>query len=83
MAKDNVIEFKKPEPFVNDPVPEILRNGTRKLLAEALKAEIEDFLSQYNDLKDDQSSRRAVLSGYLPKREIQTGISPLIKSLHN
>lgn len=77
MAKDNVIEFKNPEPFVNDPITEILRNGARKLLAEALEAEIEGFLSQYNDLKDDQGRRRVVRNGYLPEREIQTGIGPV------
>ena len=40
MNKDNVIELKNPEPFIDDPITEILRNGARKLLAEALEAEI-------------------------------------------
>ena len=33
MPKDNVIELKKPEPFVDDPITDILRQGARKLLA--------------------------------------------------
>ena len=44
MSQDNVIEFKKPESFVEDPIIEVLRNGARKLLTEALEAEIESFL---------------------------------------
>jgi hypothetical protein len=36
MTKDNVIALKKPEPFVDDPITEVLRTGARKLLAEAL-----------------------------------------------
>jgi len=36
MSKDNVIEIKKPEPFVDDPVTEILCNRAKKLSAEAL-----------------------------------------------
>ena len=32
---DNVNELKYPEAFVDDPISEILRNGARKLLAEA------------------------------------------------
>ncbi|MBW1700665.1 MAG: hypothetical protein JRJ11_02060 [Deltaproteobacteria bacterium] len=26
-AKDNVIEFKKPEPFVDDPITDVLSSG--------------------------------------------------------
>jgi hypothetical protein len=36
MHKDNVIELKKLERFVDDPITEQLRKGARKLLAEAL-----------------------------------------------
>jgi putative transposase len=77
MSKDNVIEFKKPEPFVDDPITDVLRTGARKLLTEALEAEIEGFLSQYRDLKDNQDRRRVVRNGFLPEREIQTGIGPV------
>ena len=77
MTKDNVIEFKKPEPFVDDPITDVLRTGARKLLIEALEAEIEGFLSQYRDLRDNQDRQRVVRNGYLPEREIQTGIGPV------
>ncbi|MDO9565122.1 MAG: IS256 family transposase, partial [Candidatus Desulfaltia sp.] len=77
MNKDNLIELKNPEPFVDDPITEILRNGAKKLLAEALEAEIAGFLSQYADFKDDQGRMRVTRNGYLPEREIQTGIGPV------
>jgi len=77
MPKDNVIELKKPERFVDDPITEVLRTGARKLLAEALEVEIEDYISQYKDLKDNQNRRRVVRNGYLPEREVQTGIGPI------
>jgi putative transposase len=77
MAKDNVIEFKKRDPFVDDPITDVLRTGARKLLTEALEAEIENFLSQYRALRDNQSRQRVVRNGYLPEREIQTGIGPI------
>jgi len=77
MSKDNLIELKNPEPFIDDPITEILRNGAKKLLAEALEAEIAGFLSQYADLKDDQGRMRVTRNGYLPEREIQTGIGPV------
>jgi len=74
MSKDNVLDFKKPEPFVDDPINNVLRAGARKLLTEALETEIEGFLSQYRDLKDHQDRQRVVRNGYLPERDIQTGI---------
>ncbi|MBW2613687.1 MAG: hypothetical protein JRE12_15200 [Deltaproteobacteria bacterium] len=47
MSNDNVIDLKKPEPFVDDPITDILRQGARKLLAQALETEIEIFLNNY------------------------------------
>jgi transposase-like protein len=77
MSKDNVIELRKPEAFVDDPITEVLRTGARRLLAEALEFEIEDYISQYKELRDNQNRRRIVRNGYLPEREIQTGIGPV------
>jgi hypothetical protein len=47
MAKDNAINLINPEPFINDPITNILRNGARELLAQALEVEIASFLSQH------------------------------------
>jgi len=74
MKKDNLIGTNNPETFIDDPVSEILRHGSRKLLAQALEAEIEIFLSQYKDLRDKSGYQRIVRNGYLPERQIQTGI---------
>jgi putative transposase len=77
MPKDNVVDFKKPEPFVDDPITEVLRTGAKKLLAEALEAEIESFFYQFRELRDDQGRKRVVRNGHLPERSIQTGIGPV------
>ena len=74
MAHDNLITLKKPESFVNDPLTDILRQGARQLLTAALEAEIQDFLQQYKELTDDKGCQRVVRNGYLPERQIQTGI---------
>ena len=44
MPQDNVIDLKKPESFIDDPITDILRQGTLRLLTAALEAEIEAFL---------------------------------------
>ena len=74
MSNNSVTELKKPEPFVDDPITDILRQGARKLLSQALEVEVEFFLSQYADLKDDAGRQRMVRNGYLPERQIQSGI---------
>jgi transposase-like protein len=77
MRKDNVVAIKKPETFIDDPISDILRQGARNLLAKALEAEIEIFLNQYKDQKDQLGLQRNVRNGYLPERRIQTGIGPV------
>jgi transposase-like protein len=74
MAKDNLIDLKKPESFIDDPITDILRQGARRLLCAALEAEVETFLKQYKDISDGKGWQRVVRNGYLPEREIQTGI---------
>ena len=74
MAKDNLIDLKKPEPFIDDPITDILRQGARRLIRAALEAEIQTFIKQYKQMADGQGGQRIVRNGYLPEREIQTGI---------
>jgi putative transposase len=76
MSKGNVVELKKPA-GVCDPVTEVLRRGAQQLLAQAIEAEVEAFLANYQGLTLDNGHRRVVRNGYLPEREIQTGIGPV------
>ena len=69
MSKDNLIDLKKPEAFVDDPITDILRQGARRLISAALEAEIDTFLKQYKQIADDQGGQRIVRNGYLPERE--------------
>ncbi len=74
MKEDSVISLKKPEGNFNDHLTEILREGCRRILEEALEVEIEIFIGHYKDLKDGDGRQRIIRNGYLPEREIQTGI---------
>lgn len=70
MLKDTVFSFKKPDTNT-DLLTEVLRNGARQLLAIAVEAEVKEFLDQHNP---SDTKARFVRNGYLPEREIQTGI---------
>ncbi len=58
MKQNTVIEIKKPETFIDDPITELVRQGARDILFKALEIEIDGFLSLYADLKDDQGRKR-------------------------
>jgi putative transposase len=77
MNKNNVVELKKEDTFVDDPITELLRQGARKLLAQALEAEIDIFINQYKELTDELGRQRIVRNGHLPERDVQTGIGPV------
>jgi transposase-like protein len=70
MKKDNIVTFKKPE-TTTDLLTEVLRSGAKQLLAAAIQAEVDDFLARHNAA---DGRARFVRNGYLPEREIQTGI---------
>jgi putative transposase len=72
MANDTVIDLASPE--VIDPLTELLRNGARKLIAEAVQAELTEALQQYVDQKTEDGRQRVVRNGYQPEREILTGV---------
>jgi hypothetical protein len=46
-------------------------------LAEAIEAKVLDFLLQYREQKDAEGKQRVVRNGYLPERNIQTGIGAI------
>ena len=47
------------------------------MLAQAIEAEVEGFLADHAQHTLDNGHRRVVRNGYLPEREIQTGIGPV------
>jgi putative transposase len=76
MNNDNVIAFESSEtvaPF-RDALSDLVRQGARQIIAQAVEAELKEFLAQYQSLKDDQGRQAVVRNGYLPERRIMTGV---------
>jgi len=76
VSNDTVIKLIQPGTF-NDQLTDVLRNGARALLAQAVEAEVADFLGTHADLKTEDGHRRVVRHGHLPEREVMTGIGPV------
>ena len=74
MKDDTVVTLQQPGSFSDDPLTDVLRAGARQLLAQAVEAEVESHILAHADLTDGNGRRRVVRHGYLPEREIQTGI---------
>lgn len=74
MKEDTVIGFRQPGSFSEDPLTQVLRAGARRLLAQAIDAEVEAFMEVHGDLGGEDGRRRIVRHGHLPEREVQTGI---------
>ena len=76
MSNDNVFEFKNPcvANAVRDVLTDVLRQGARELLAQAIEAEVAEFLGKYRGEQDKTGHARMVRNGHLPARTIQTGI---------
>ena len=60
--------------FSPDPLTDLLRKGARDLIAQAVEAELNVFLTTHADQTDGAGRRRLVRHGHLPEREVQTGI---------
>lgn len=71
-TNEKVIEF--PSESSTDVLTELLRGGARKLLADAIELEVEEYLQQRSSLRDGSGHRLVVRNGHLPERTIQTGL---------
>lgn len=57
-----------------DALTEILRAGAQKMLAAAIEQEVTSYLAERSGLLDEDGHRLVVRNGFLPEREITTGI---------
>ena len=76
MTDTNVFHPCQLGPFA-DPLTEVMRNGARALLAQAVEAEVAALLSCHADKLTDDGRQRLVRHGHLPEREIVTGVGPV------
>jgi len=72
----DIIALRQPE-SVDDPLTEIARDGARRMLAAALRAEADTFVAQHAESVLPDGRQRVVRHGYGPERSIQTGIGAL------
>lgn len=76
MSKNNVVELEGREASV-DPLSELLLAGAQKLIYQAVEAELYECLGHHADRRTEAGHAGVVRNGYLPERELQTGLGPV------
>jgi transposase-like protein len=76
MGKDNVVEFRGRE-AAGDLLTELLRAGAQKLIYQAVEAELQELLEAHAERRTADGKAGVVRNGYLPERELQTGVGPV------
>ena len=62
---------------IEDPVTELLRVGAQQLIQHAVETELAELLSHHGDRRTETGNAGVVRNGYLPERELQTGLGPV------
>jgi putative transposase len=70
MEDNKIVTLRQPGD-VADPLTQVLRDGARALLAQAVEAEVAEALATHAHLTTDDGH------GHMPERTIQTGIGPV------
>ena len=73
MKDNNVTALIQPGEF-KDQLTEILRQGARDLIVQAVEAEFASFLQDHEDERLEDGRKRIVRHGHLPERKVMTGI---------
>ena len=75
-SHSSVVPLRQPDE-IDDPLTAVLREGARRLLAQAIEAEAEAFLAAMKALRLPDGRERLARHGHGPERLVQTGIGPV------
>jgi transposase-like protein len=76
MSKHNIFAFKDRD-TITDALTEMLRTGAQQLIYQAVQAEQTELLALHANRLTKDGKAAVVRNGYLPEREILTGIGPV------
>lgn len=77
MSEDTITQLPDPSEFSPDPITDIIRGGARKLIQQAIEAELATLLAAHAGERTEDGHARLVRHGYLPERDVLTGVGPV------
>ena len=66
-----------PLPAGQDVLTQILRQGAQKMLAQAIEAEVHEWIEQRAECRDERGRQQVVRNGFLPERTLLTGLGKI------
>ena len=66
-----------PLPGSKDVLTDILRQGAQQLLAQAIEAEVQEWIEQRIEHRDERGRQQVVRNGHMNERTILTGVGPV------
>lgn len=77
IQENTITQLPVPSGFGPDALTEIIRDGARSLIEQAIHAELAALMTAFSDEKLEDGRARLVRHGHLPEREVLTGIGPV------
>src|SRR6056297_1057081 len=74
MSETTITKLPDPSGFSPDPLTDVIRDGARKLIEQAIEAELATLMVASAKDKLDDGRARLVRHGHLPEREVMTGV---------
>jgi len=62
---------------IQQTIEALARAGAERILQRALEAEVEEHLSRFADLRDENGHQAVVRNGHAPQRTVYTGVGPV------
>ena len=69
MSETTITQLPDPSGFTSDPFTDVLRDGARKLIEQAIHAELAALLNTFSGERLEDGRARLVRHGHLPERE--------------
>lgn len=76
MSQSNEAVATLPVPS-RDVLTGILRDGAQRMLVQAINAEVDDWIGQHAELKNEHGHQLVVRNGHHPTRTLVTGVGPV------
>ena len=77
MSEPTITRLPDPSGFSPDSLTGVIRGGARKLIEQAIEAELAALMASCANDKLEDGRARLVRHGHLPEREILTGVGPV------
>lgn len=71
--QSTILPIESANPETRSALDEIIREGAQRLLAQAIEAEVAEYIERHQSERDEDGHRMVVRNGRLPERRVATG----------